>query len=90
MTGPESTNTVTMYGNAFCPYCVATRMLLKKKSIEYEDISVTEDASRLDEMIERSGRRPVPQRFLGDHRVGGFEELDALERCGELDKLLPD
>ena len=90
MTGPESTITVTMYGNAFCPYCGAARMLLKKKSIEFEDISVVDDAPRLDEMIERSGRRTVPQIFIGEHHVGGFEELDALERSGELDKLLAD
>jgi len=77
-----------MYGNAFCPYCGAARMLLKKKSIEFEDIPVSGDASLLEEMLERSGRRSVPQIFIGEHHVGGFEELDALDRSGELDKLL--
>jgi glutaredoxin 3 len=77
-----------MYGNAFCPYCGAARMLLKKKSIEFEDIPVTGDAARLEEMMERSGRRTVPQIFIGEHHVGGFDELNALEQSGELDKLL--
>lgn len=84
MTGPK----VTMYSNAYCPYCGAARMLLKKKSIEFDDVSVTEDAAMFEEMRERSGRRAVPQIFIGDRHVGGFEELDALERSGELDKLL--
>ena len=79
-----------MYGNAFCPYCGAARMLLKRKSIEFEDVSVADDASRFDEMRERSGRSTVAQIFIGDHHVGGFDELDALERSGELDKLLTD
>ena len=84
MTAPK----VIMYGNAFCPYCGAARMLLKKKSIEFEDIPVTGDAARLEEMMERSGRRTVPQIFIGEHHVGGFDELNALEQSGELDKLL--
>lgn len=77
-----------MYSNAYCPYCGAARMLLKKKSIEFDDVSVTEDAAMFEEMRERSGRRTVPQIFIGDRHVGGFEELDTLERSGELDKLL--
>jgi len=86
VTGPK----VTVYGNAFCPYCGAARMLLTKKSIEFEDISVTDDVSHFEDMLERSGRRSVPQIFIDDNHVGGFDELDALERSGELDKLLTD
>ena len=63
-------------------------MLLKKKSVEFEDISVTGDASVFEEMQQKSGRRSVPQIFIGDYHVGGFDELDALSRSGELDKLL--
>ena len=81
---------VIIYGNASCPYCGAARMLLKKRSVEFEDISVTGDASLLEEMQQKSGRRSVPQIFIGDHHVGGFDELDALNRSGELDKLLAD
>ena len=81
---------VIIYGNASCPYCGAARMLLKKRSVEFEDISVTGDASLLEEMQQKSGRRSVPQIFIGDHHVGGLDELDALNRSGELDKLLAD
>ena len=81
---------VIIYGNASCPYCGAARMLLKKRSVEFEDVSVTGDASLLEEMQQKSGRRSVPQIFIGDHHVGGFDELDALNRSGELDKLLAD
>ena len=79
---------VIIYGNASCPYCGAARMLLTKKSVEFEDISITGDASLFEEMLQKSGRRSVPQIFIDDHHVGGFDELDALNRSGELDKLL--
>ena len=81
---------VIIYGNASCPFCGAARMLLKKKAVEFEDISITGDAALLEEMQQKSGRRSVPQIFVGDHHVGGFDELDALNRSGELDKLLAD
>ena len=79
---------VIIYGNASCPYCGAARMLLTKKSVEFEDISVTGDGALFEEMLQKSGRRSVPQIFIDDHHVGGFDELDALNRSGELDKLL--
>ena len=81
---------VIIYGNASCPFCGAARMLLKKKSVDFEDISITGDASSFEEMRQKSGRRSVPQIFIGDYHVGGFDELDALSRSGELDKLLAD
>ena len=79
---------VTVYGNASCPYCGAARMLLTKKAIEFEDIVITDDPRKREEMLERSGRRSVPQIFIGDTHVGGFDELAALEMDGELDQLL--
>jgi glutaredoxin 3 len=85
-----SSPNVIIYGNASCPFCGAARMLLTKKSVEFENISVTGDASLLEEMQQKSGRRSVPQIFIDDYHVGGFEELDALNRSGELDKLLAD
>ena len=81
---------VIIYGNASCPYCGAARMLLKQKSVEFEDISIASDAALFEEMQQKSGRRSVPQIFIGDHHVGGFDELDALNRSGELDTLLAD
>lgn len=79
---------VTLYGDAACPYCGAARMLLTRKAVEFEDISVTDSPDKHTEMQARSGRTSVPQIFVGDTHVGGFDDLDALERSGELDKLL--
>lgn len=62
-------------------------MLLTQKGIAYTDINV-DDSARLDEMRQRSGQSSVPQVFIGDQCIGGFDELDALSRSGELDKLL--
>ena len=63
-------------------------MLLKKKGLKYEDILVSRDAGKREEMIARSGNQSVPQVFIGDQSIGGFDELYALERNGELDRLL--
>lgn len=63
-------------------------MLLTKKSIRFEDIVVTDDIEKRNEMQERSGRLSVPQIFIGDTPIGGFDELCALDESGELDKLL--
>lgn len=80
---------VTVFGNRTCPYCGAARMLLTKKGVAFKDVLVTDDEALLDEMIQRSGgSRSVPQIFIGDTHVGGFEALLALDDEGELDKLL--
>jgi len=79
---------VTVYGNTTCPYCGAARMLLTKKGVRFEDIVVSDSAALLAEMQERSGSRTVPQIFVGDTLVGGFDELYALDKSGELDNLL--
>lgn len=79
---------VVMYGTAYCPYCSAARMLLTKKNVSYEDISVADDAERRAEMEKLSGRRTVPQIFVDDEPIGGFDELYELDQNGELDKIL--
>lgn len=81
-------NKVVIYGNATCPFCGAARMLLTKKGVAFEDIAVAGDPGLLAEMQERSGRHTVPQIFIGDTHIGGFDELYALDQSGELDKLL--
>lgn len=63
-------------------------MFLTRKAIEFEDIIVTDDPALLEEMHNRSGNRTVPQIFVGDTPVGGFDELIALDQSGELDKML--
>ncbi len=79
---------VLIYGNRSCGYCMAARMLLKKRGIEFENINVANDADALGEMEQRSGQRTVPQIFIGDTHVGGFDELYTLDESGKLDKLL--
>ncbi len=79
---------VTVYGNASCAYCGAARMLLTQKGVSFEDVPVHTDTEKRAEMEQRSGRTSVPQIFIGDHHVGGFDELCALDKSGELEKLL--
>ena len=81
-------NKVTVYGNTTCAYCGAARMLLTKKAVEFEDIVITDDIQKQKEMQERSGCTSVPQVFIGDILVGGFEELCTLDKSGELEQLL--
>jgi len=81
-------STVTIYGTKYCPYCLAARMLLKKKGVSYTDILITGDEPRRQEMERLSGGNTVPQIFIGRHLVGGFDELASLEKCGDLDGLL--
>jgi len=79
---------VTIYGTRLCPYCLAARMLLKKKGVAFTDILITGDEPRRQEMERLSGGHTVPQIFVGRHLVGGFDELAKLEENGELDGLL--
>ena len=84
----SASSKVTVYGNTTCAYCGAARMLLTKKAVDFEDIVITDDPLKRKEMQDRSGAHSVPQIFVGDTLVGGFEELCALDKSGELDKLL--
>jgi glutaredoxin 3 len=84
----SSEKKVTIYGNTTCAYCGAARMLLTRKAVEFEDIVITDDAVLQKEMQDKSGARSVPQIFIGDTLVGGFDELCALDKSGKLDKLL--
>ena len=79
---------VTMYSTRFCPYCVRARMLLDSKHVQYTDISVDSQPALRREMMERSGRHTVPQIWIGDQHVGGFDDLARLEQQGRLDELL--
>lgn len=81
---------VTVYSTRVCPYCVRAKTLLDRKHVHYTDIMVDQDPARLAEMMQKSGRRTVPQIFVGETHVGGCDELYALDRAGELDPLLAD
>ena len=80
---------VVMYSSMFCPYCSMAKRLLESKGIAFEEISVDlESALRAEMMARANGRHTVPQIFVGEHHVGGFDDLYALEQAGELDPLL--
>lgn len=80
--------TIKIYGTESCSFCTAARMLLKKKGLDYDDVLVSKDADIRAEMERLSGRRTVPQIFINDISIGGFDELYSLEKSGELDSLL--
>ncbi len=80
--------TITMYATASCPFCRMARALLERKGVAWDEIAVDHEPERREEMRRLSGRHTVPQIFLGEQAIGGFDELMALERRGELDGLL--
>ena len=79
---------VIMYTKNVCPYCDRAKELLRSKGVEWREINIEQVASARDEMIERSGRQTVPQIWIGEQHVGGFDDLNELETRGELDGLL--
>lgn len=80
---------ILMYTTATCPYCVnAERLLISKGVTEIDKVRVDLEPQRRMEMMERTGRRTVPQIFIGDRHVGGFDDLRALDQAGGLDPLL--
>ncbi len=80
---------VKMYSTAVCPYCIRAEALLKQRGVtEIEKIRIDLEPEQRDHMIEITGRRTVPQIFIGDTHVGGFDDLAALDRAGGLAPLL--
>jgi glutaredoxin 3 len=79
---------VTMYCTAACPFCQAAERLLAQKGAALDKIRVDLEPARRDEMVQRSGRRTVPQIWIGERHVGGCDDLYALERQGKLAPLL--
>ena len=79
---------ITLYVTAWCPYCQRAKQLLTEKKLVFTEIDVDSDAKLRQEMNARSGRRTVPQIFIGENHVGGCDDLIALEGRGELDRLI--
>jgi glutaredoxin 3 len=80
---------VEIYTKTFCPYCWKAKLLLESKGVEYQEIGVDFGGELRDVMIQRArGRTTVPQIFIGEHHVGGCDDLVALDREGKLDDLL--
>ena len=80
---------VMMYSTASCPFCIQAERLLTRKGVtDIEKIRVDLEPARRMEMMQKTGRRTVPQIYIGQQHIGGFEELAALDRAGRLDALL--
>ncbi len=80
---------ITMYSKGYCPFCSAASALLSARGVDFEVVDITGNGRLREEMIARSnGASTVPQIFIGDHHVGGFDNLNALHKSGELDRLL--
>ena len=79
---------IEVYSKEWCPYCAKAKALLRSKNLAYEEIDVTSDAAGEQKMVERSRRRTVPQIFIDDHSIGGYDDLAQLNATGELDRLM--
>jgi glutaredoxin 3 len=80
---------ITLYTTPFCGYCMAAKRLLDKRGAGYAEIDVSRDPAARAEMVQRAlGGRTVPQIFIGEAHVGGYTELDMLERTGRLEPML--
>nr|WP_233172095.1 glutaredoxin 3 [Dyella sp. ASV21] len=80
---------IEVYSTAVCPYCVSAKNLLKSKGLEWSEVRIDIDPAQRDLMLARSGgRRTVPQIFINDQHVGGFDDLVAADRSGKLAELL--
>jgi glutaredoxin 3 len=79
---------IVMYTTAICPYCVAAKNFLKQRGAQWTEVRVDTDFARRQEMMQRSRRTSVPQIFVGDTHVGGFDDMVALDRAGGLAPLL--
>jgi len=79
---------VVMYTTMICPYCTRAKHLLQRKGVTFEEVRVDHDHEQMSLMMQRSRRHTVPQIFIDDFHVGGFDDLARLDARGELDPLL--
>ena len=80
---------ITVYMGPMCSYCDAAKRLLNKKNIPFKEINIALEEGKMEEMLKKSnGMKTIPQIFIEDHHIGGYDELRALENKGQLDKLI--
>ena len=79
---------ITIYSTAICPYCVAAKNFLKSRGLSWNEIRIDTDPVERDRMMARARRTSVPQIFIGETHVGGYDDLMALHRAGKLEPLL--
>ena len=81
---------VTIYSTRICPYCMRAKNFFQKREVPYEDIMVDQEPEQLKIMMDKSKRQSVPQIFIGDYHVGGFDDLVGHDMDGKLEDLLKD
>ncbi len=79
---------IMIYSTTWCPYCRSAKAFFDQKRIAYEEIDLTGDDAGREALVKRTGRTSVPQIFIGEHHVGGYDDLRALDRAGGLEPLL--
>jgi glutaredoxin 3 len=79
---------ILIYTTPVCAYCMAAKALFKEKGVSWREVDITRDAGARETMMARTGRRTVPQIFINDQHIGGFDDLAALDKAGGLDPLL--
>ncbi len=79
---------VVIYTSSHCPYCAMAKRLFANKQVKYAELNIDENDGMLEEMLQRSKRRTVPQIYIGEIHVGGFDDLHALDKANTLDNLL--
>lgn len=85
---PPAQVPITLYTSAVCGYCMAAKNFLRSRGLEWTEVRIDLDAAERERMVERAGRTSVPQIFIGDTHVGGYDDMIALHRAGGLDALL--
>ena len=85
---PDTHAAITLYSTAICPYCVAAKNFLKSRGLSWNEIRIDTDPVERERMMARARRTSVPQIFIGDTHVGGYDDMAALDRQGGLDPLL--
>ena len=85
---PVGQKPVVVYSTTYCPYCIRAKMLLKRRGYAFTEIDVTNDRDKRAWLVERTGMRTVPQIFIGDESIGGFDEMADLDRRGELETMV--
>jgi glutaredoxin 3 len=88
VSGVVVSNAITIYSTAICPYCVAAKNFLRSKGLSWTEVRIDTDPAERERMMARARRTSVPQIFIGDTHVGGYDDMMALHRAGKLEPLL--
>lgn len=79
---------IIIYTTHYCPYCIHAKQLLERKNLSYDEINIEDNDALRQEMMDKSQRRTVPQIFINDRHIGGYDDLKALDDAGELDTII--